>query len=70
MITTVESILNAYDPIKNCDQARVAELRAKLARYVETIAPSCRMDSERLQEYGSAYLRELNEGKDPRFTGC
>lgn len=70
MITTVESILNAYEPIKKFDEAKVAEFRTKLTRYVETIALSCRMDGERLQEYGSAYLKELNEGKDPRFTGC
>jgi len=70
MMTTVESILNAYEPIRNFDEARVAELRTKLTRYVEIIAPLCQTDEEQLREYGSAYLKELNEGKDPRFTGC
>jgi hypothetical protein len=70
MIPTVEGILDAYEPIKNLDEAKVAEFRTRLMRYVETIAPSCQMDGKRLHEYGSAYLKELNEGRDPRFTGC
>ena len=70
MITTVETILNAYEPTKDLDQTKVTELRTRLTRYVETIAPLCRISEERLREYGSAYLKEVNEGKDPRFTGC
>ena len=64
MIRTVESILNAYTPIKNFDQAKIAEFRMKLTRDIEIIAASCQMDAERLQECGSAYLKELSEGKD------
>jgi hypothetical protein len=27
-------------------------------------------DAQRLAVYGLAYLKELHEGRDPRFTGC
>jgi hypothetical protein len=27
-------------------------------------------DAEQLAVYGLAYLKELPEGQDPRFTGC
>jgi hypothetical protein len=27
-------------------------------------------DAEQLTVYGLAYLTELHEGQDPRFTGC
>ncbi len=28
------------------------------------------LDAEQLTIYGLAYLTELHEGQDPRFTGC
>jgi hypothetical protein len=70
MRQTVECILLGYEPIKSFDDDRVAEFRTKLARYLEAIAPACEMNAEGLQEYGKAYLKELHEGRDPRFTGC
>jgi hypothetical protein len=70
MIRTVERILDAYEPLKTFDEDRIAEFRTKLSCYVEAIAPACQMNAERLQEYGKAYLKELHEGRDPRFTGC
>jgi hypothetical protein len=27
-------------------------------------------DAKQLTVYGLAYLKELHEGRDPRFTGC
>jgi hypothetical protein len=70
MRTIVERVLNTYDPTRTLDQARVAESREKILQYFEKLASAGRIDADRLVEYGIAYLKELHEGPDRRFTGC
>jgi hypothetical protein len=66
----VERVLNTYQPIKTLDEAGVEESREKIARYLEKLAAAGRIDPDLLVEYGIAYLKELHEGPDRRFTGC
>jgi hypothetical protein len=70
MRTIVERVLNTYDPIGTFDQARVAESRNRVSQYFEKLASAGLTDADRLVEYGIAYLKELHEGPDRRFTGC
>jgi hypothetical protein len=42
----------------------------KITRYLESLASAGQRDAQRLSMYGLAYLKELHEGRDPRFTGC
>jgi len=37
---------------------------------VKYIPSAGQNDPDQLTEYASAYLKELHEGPDPRFTGC
>jgi hypothetical protein len=70
MNDVVELILNTYQSICPLDAERVADSRQKISRYIETLASAGQRDAEQLAIYGLAYLTELHEGQDPRFTGC
>jgi hypothetical protein len=51
----------------------LSELRIQgkeLADIIESLASAGQRDAEQLAIYGLAYLTELHEGADPRFTGC
>ena len=70
MNEVVDRILNRYALVRTLDEARVAESREKISRHIETLAAAGQKDTHQLTVYGLAYLKELHEGRDPRFTGC
>jgi hypothetical protein len=70
MNVVVERILNTYQLMRPLDPERAADSRQRISRYVETLASAGQRDDEQLAIYGLAYLTELLEGADPRFTGC
>jgi hypothetical protein len=70
MNDVVENILNAYQSMRPLDAERTADSRQKISRYIESLASAGQRDAEQLTVYGLAYLTELHEGQDPRYTGC
>jgi len=66
----VDQALGAYELIGEMDVALVAQSREKMARYIDKLASAGHKDPHLLMEYARAYLKELHEGPDPRFTGC
>jgi hypothetical protein len=66
----VDRIFNAYQLKRPLDPRRVADSRQKISAYLESLASAGQRDSRQLTIYGLAYLTELNEGRDPGFTGC
>jgi hypothetical protein len=70
MKDVVESILKTYHSMCPLDAEQEADSRKKITRYIETLATAGQRDAEQLTIYGLAYLTELHEGQDPRFTGC
>ena len=66
----VDSVLRAYEPIWTLDPAKVTELRERIRQYVDKLVSAGQRDAHNLAEYAMAYLKELHEGPDPRFTGC
>jgi hypothetical protein len=70
MNDVIEIILNTYQSMCPLDAERVADSRQKISRYIETLSSAGQRDAEQLTIYGLAYLTELHEGQDPRFTGC
>jgi hypothetical protein len=63
MNDVVESVLRAYgstDP----------RSREKTMGYLEKLSSAGERDSSALAEYGLAYLKELHEGPDRRYSGC
>jgi hypothetical protein len=66
----VERILNTYQTMSRLDAEQAADSRQKISRYIESLASAGQRDAEQLTIYGLAYLTELHEGHDSRFTGC
>jgi hypothetical protein len=66
----VDLILSQYQSIRPLDAARLAESRLKISRYLEALGTAGQRDTKQLAMYGLAYLKEMHEGRDPRFTGC
>ena len=62
--------LDSYELIGEMDVAVVAQSREKIARYIDKLTSAGLTDRHRLSEYVRAYLKELHEGPDPRFSGC
>jgi len=74
MNDVVEDILNTYQSMRQSmrplDAERAADSRQRISRYIENLASAGQRDDEQLTIYGLAYLTDLLEGPDPRFTGC
>jgi hypothetical protein len=65
-----DQALRSYELIGEMDFAVVAQSREKIIRYIDKLASAGHTDPRQLAEYASAYLKELHEGPDRRFTGC
>jgi hypothetical protein len=63
MTDVVEGILRTYGSTD-------ARSREKIAGYLEKLSSAGQNDARVLAEYGLAYLKELHEGPDRRYTGC
>jgi len=70
MNEVVDRILNAYQTMRPLDAERLADSRRKISGYLESLSIAGQRDANQLTIYGLAYLKELHEGRDPRFTGC
>jgi hypothetical protein len=46
------------------------ELRNKVGGYVELLSSAGKRDPEELTELAIAYLHDIIDGPDPRYTGC
>jgi len=70
MKDVVEGILYTYQLMRPLDPDQISASRLKITRYIESLASAGQSDAQRLSMYGLAYLKELHDGRDPRFTGC
>ena len=70
MNEVVDRILFSYAAKRQLDKANIAASREKIRQYIEKLAAAGQKDKRKLAKYGLAYLKELHEGRDPRFTGC
>jgi hypothetical protein len=66
----VDQALGTYELIGKMDATQVAQSRARIAQYIDKLVAAGQADPDQLTEYARAYLKELHEGPDPRFTGC
>jgi hypothetical protein len=70
MVDVVDRILNTYQLRRPLHADRVEDSRRKIAGYIGSLMSAGQRDPRQLTKYGLAYLEELHEGRDPRFTGC
>jgi len=69
-IDVVERAFKTYELTCEMDAAQLAQTRAKVSRYIDKLMSAGQRDPHRLTAFARAYLKELHEGPDPRFTGC
>jgi hypothetical protein len=66
----VDHALQTYGLTRELDAVRVAQSREKIIQYIDKLGSAVQNDTHQLAVYALAYLKELHEGPDPRFTGC
>jgi hypothetical protein len=47
-----------------------SELRIKVGNYVSLLTSAGKRDPDELTDLGIAYLHDILDGPDPRYTGC
>jgi hypothetical protein len=70
MSEIVDRALGTYELIDKMDAAQLAQSRARIEQYIDKLMSAGQADPHQLTEYARAYLKEMLEGPDPRFTGC
>ena len=66
----VDQALGTYELTSKMDAAELAQSRDRITRYLDKLMSAGQADPRQLTEYARAYLKEMHEGRDPRFTGC
>jgi hypothetical protein len=66
----VEQALGGYELTSKMDATELAQSRERITRYLDKLISAGQADPHQLTEYARAYLKEMHEGPDPRFTGC
>jgi len=44
--------------------------RERISKYIRTLSSAGQRDFHALEMYGRAYLKEMKEGRDTRYSGC
>jgi hypothetical protein len=70
MDDVVDRILLNYQLMQKMDADRVEASRDKIAAYIAKLNIARQFNAHQLTMYGLAYLKELHEGCDTRFSGC
>ena len=70
MNDVIDRILSTYQLTRPLDPDCVSDSSPRITRYIESLASAAQSDPQQLAVYGLAYLKELHEKRDPRFTGC
>jgi hypothetical protein len=66
----VDEALGTYELTSRMDPMQLAQSRDRITQYLDKLMSAGQADPHQLTEYARAYLREMHEGRDPRFTGC
>jgi hypothetical protein len=70
MNDVIERVLDTYNMIRPLDDPQRNESRRKIGGYLQKLSDAGQTDSRQLAVFGLAYLKELHEGPNPRYTGC
>jgi len=70
MKEVVDHILEAYQLVRPLDAEGAAESTRRTFQYLQSLQSAGQRDAIHLTKCGLAYLREMHEGRDPRYTGC
>jgi hypothetical protein len=63
MDDVIETILRTSGATDACSRERIS-------KYIRTLNSAGQRDFRALETYGRAYLKEMREGRDTRYSGC
>jgi hypothetical protein len=66
----VDRVIVSYENLPTINPLEREEIRVKVGQYLQKLSSAGHRNVEELTFYGLAYLRNLHEGPDPRYTGC
>ena len=66
----IDLAVRNYEFADRLNDLQLAVSRERMAQYIGKLISAGQDDPLKLAEYARAYLRELSEGPDPRFSGC
>jgi hypothetical protein len=70
MDEVIDQVMNSVEIISILNNGNSEEIRVKTRNYIATLSSAGRKDVDQLTDCGLAYLHQLPEGPDPRYTGC
>lgn len=70
MSEIIDRAFRTYELTHEMDPAQLAQSREKITQYVDKLMSAGQRDPHQLTEFARAYLKELHEGRDLRFSGC
>jgi hypothetical protein len=70
MEDTVDRVMASYGNVPALELLGREQIRTQIRQYLAKLSSAGHSDPEELARYGLAYLRSLQEGPDPRYTGC
>ena len=66
----IDRALDSYEVAVRLNSAEIAHSRERITQYIDKLLSAGRTDPDELAECARAYLKEMHEGRDPRFSGC
>ncbi|HKR84030.1 MAG TPA: hypothetical protein VJS37_07620 [Terriglobales bacterium] len=66
----IDRALGSYELADRLSAEQLAQSRERICRYIDKLVAAGQKDPQKLAEYARAYLKEMHEDRDPRFTGC
>jgi len=66
----IERVLTTYGFIRSLSPSDLAQARERIGAYLAILWTAGQTDAHQLAVFGLAYLKEMHEGRDPRFSGC
>lgn len=66
----IDRALIGYKGTAGLNAVQVLQSRERVTQYVSKLISAGQTDSDQLMECALAYLKEMHEGRDPRFSGC
>lgn len=70
MNAVIERVFTTYGYIRPLNPSELARARERTGAYLAKLRAAGHTDAHQLAVFGLAYLKEMHEGRDPRFSGC
>ena len=66
----VDRALVNYEGAAGLNAVQIFHSRERVSQYINKLISAGQTDPDELTECARVYLKEMHEGRDPRFSGC